>query len=57
MNNVLTADEIELIKEVLEKAARSLEEVARELTEVDERYERNDLVLKAQRARAIINKL
>lgn len=57
MSNVLTADEIELIKEVLEKTAHSLEEVARDLTEVDERYERNDLLLKAQRARAIINKL
>lgn len=54
IKQMYAADDMAIIKKALEYYANMLEKKAEELTDIDERYERNDALLEAQAARVLI---
>lgn len=53
IKQLYAADDVAIIKKALEYYANMLEKKAEELTDIDERYERNDALLEAQAARIL----
>lgn len=54
VKQLYAADDVAIIKKALKHYADTLEEAAKALTDIDERYERNDALLEARAARVLV---
>lgn len=53
VKQLYAGDDAEIIRKALELYAKTLEQVAEDLTEIDERYERADVLAEAHAARVL----